>query len=105
MFVGMQTTSPDQSVAKIGISFELLAEVEQKTRSTICTDASTTSMFVEFTQKMLINVYNYCSSFAKKQSEMTPEPNESFVPLSALQKWYDTFQRRMTIDQNFWKTL
>jgi len=109
MFVGMQTSSflgqDVNSTAQIGISVEPLAQINEKTPATISERPSTSTTFVEFTQKMLNNVFNYCSSFARKQCEMTPEPNESFVPLSSLQKWYETFQRRMAMDQNFWKSL
>merc|ERR1712179_500488 len=73
MFVGMQSsTLQGQEMAQIGISLEPVAEAAEKTSATIGEQPSTS-----------------------KQSEMTPEPSESFVPLSSLQKWYETFQRRM----------
>jgi len=106
MFVGMQSVSQDgNNAAQIGISIEPAEQIKGKTPATISERPSTTTSFVEFTQKMLNNVYNYCTSFARKQSEMTLEPNETFIPLSSLQKWYETFQRRMALDQNFWKSL
>jgi len=105
MFMGMQQGIVNNTTAQIGISLEPLAQIGDKTPATISEKPSTSTTFVEFTQKMLTNVFNYCSSFARKQSEMTPEPNELFVPMSSLQKWYETFQRRMTMDPNFWKSL
>jgi len=105
MFTGMQAGMVNNTTAQIGISLEPQAQIGDKTPATISEKPSTSTTFVEFTQKMLTNVFNYCSSFARKQCEMTPEPNESFVPMSSLQKWYETFQRRMTMDPNFWKSL
>ena len=108
MFTGMQPATLgglNQSSAQIGISLEPLAQISEKTPATISEKPSTSTTFVEFTQKMLTNVFNYCSSFARKQCEMTPEPSESFVPMSSLQKWYETFQRRIAMDPNFWKNL
>ena len=99
-----QSVTPDGSVAQIGIAIEPAAELLQKTPIGN-TDVSTVSSYVEFTQKMLTNVFNYCSSFALTQSQMTPQPNENFVPLSTLQKWYERFQRRMDLDPNYWKAL
>lgn len=105
MLSGWSTTlSRDETMAQIGIAIEPVAELSQKTPIQH-TEASTVSSFVEFTQKMLSHVFNYCSSFAVSQSEMTPQPNENFVPMSSLKKWYETFQRRMTMDPNFWKDL
>lgn len=105
MFAGRQMGAIDQNSAQIGISFESIIDAEQKTPSTLSADPSTVNSLVEFTQKMLSNVYNYCSSYAKKQVEMTPDLSETFIPMSAFQKWYETFQRRMTLDPNFWKAL
>ena len=103
MFAGSQAVLMD-SIAQIGISIEPAAELIQKT-PVGNTEVSTLSSYVEFTQKMLTNVFNYCASFALTQAQMSPQPNENFVPLSALKKWYETFQRRMTMNPNFWKDL
>lgn len=92
------------NVAQIGIAIEPVAELSQKTPLEN-TQASSLTTFAQFTQKMASNLFNYCSSFAISQSEMRPQPSETFVPLSAIQKWYQTFERRMTMDPNFWKDL
>jgi hypothetical protein len=60
--------------------------------------------FAEFTTKMLENFYNYASSFSVTQAQMTPQPNETFVPLSVVQKWFENFQRKMQINPNFWRS-
>lgn len=102
---GWQTNlSAQDTVAHIGIAVEPVAELSQKTPLENSQPA-TLSSFVQFTQKMVTNVFNYCSSFALTQAEMQPQPNETFVPMSSIQKWYQTFERRMELDPNFWKQL
>lgn len=64
----------------------------------------TTSSYLSFTQKMLESFINYVSSFAITQSQMMPNPNENYVPLSTLQNWYTTFERRLSNNPNFWKS-
>ncbi|KAL9979869.1 hypothetical protein ACROYT_G017593 [Oculina patagonica] len=88
--------------AQIGISVEPLDQLAQQTPASHSTPSSLNS-FVEYTQKMLKNFFNYASSFAITQAQMTPNPSESFVPLSVVQRWYENYQRKMTNDPNFWK--
>ena len=88
--------------AQIGISIEPLDQLAQQTPAANATP-STLNSFVEYTQKMLENFFNFASSFAITQAQMTPNPSESFVPFSVVQKWYDNYQRKMKNDPNFWK--
>ena len=104
MFTGWQPNSNIDNIAQIGISIEPTIEANQKTPVSNI-DVSNVPSFVEFTQKMLTSVFNYCSSFALTQSQMTPQPNETFVPINALQKWYETFERKLKMDPNFWKNI
>ena len=92
-----------QHIAKIGISVEPLDQLSQQTPATNTT-ASSVSTFMEFTTKMLENFYNYASSFSLMQSQMTPNPSETYVPLSTLQTWFNNFQRKLQHDPNFWKS-
>lgn len=41
----------------------------------------------QFTQKMLDNFYNFASSFAVTQAQMTPNPSEAFIPANVVLKW------------------
>ncbi|XP_041463024.1 protein Hikeshi-like [Lytechinus variegatus] len=88
--------------AHIGIAVEPLAELKQQTPAAN-TQASNVESFVQFTQKMLENFYNYASSFAITQDQMTPQPGVQYLPADVLTKWYENFQRRLTQDPNFWK--
>lgn len=85
--------------AQIGISIE----PEQNILSLSPTLSATPATYLQFGQKILENFFNFAASFAVTQSQMVPSPSESFVPLSTLQNWYITFQRRMEQNPNFWK--
>lgn len=87
--------------AQIGISVEPILHVQQQ--SAMVTN-QTTSNYVLFCQKMLENFLNYASSFGVTQAQMTPNPSETFIPLSVLQLWYSTFERRLQQNPNFWRT-
>ncbi|XP_017756031.1 PREDICTED: protein OPI10 homolog [Eufriesea mexicana] len=87
-------------VAQIGVSVEPIGAIEQQAATV--TEATSNS-FLEFVQKMITSFLNYISSFSVTQAQMTPNPSENFVPLSAIQGWYETFERRLQQNPNFWK--
>ncbi|XP_026479102.1 protein OPI10 homolog [Ctenocephalides felis] len=86
-------------IAQIGVQIEPEANVLQQTTAT-----ASTKSYLTFGQKMLENFFNYVSSFAITQSNMEPNPQETYVPLSTLQKWYTNFERRLEQNPNFWKS-
>lgn len=88
--------------AQIGISVEPLAVIEQQSAAAQSNSASDQ---LEFAQKMISSFLNYISSFSVTQAQMTPNPTENFVPLSTIQGWYETFERRLQQNPNFWKAL
>lgn len=90
-------------VAQIGISVEPLASIVNQTPVSVAAP-TTVDSFTEFTTKMLENFFNYASSFAQTQALMTPNPMESYVPLSTLENWFTNFQRRLQANPYFWKT-
>uniref|UniRef100_A0A673TZX0 Protein Hikeshi n=1 Tax=Suricata suricatta TaxID=37032 RepID=A0A673TZX0_SURSU len=63
----------------IGISVELLDSLAQQTPRGNAAALSVDS-FTQFTQKILDNFYNFASSFAVSQAQMTPSPSEMFIP-------------------------
>ena len=104
MLVGFMTNSPVvHSTAQIGISVEPLAQLEAQTPAANTT-ATTVDSFLQFSTKMLENLYNYVSSFGVTQAQMTPNPGETYVPISALHNWFTNFKRKMEQDPNFWKS-
>ena len=94
----------DHTMAQIGISLEPLTEIANQTPEASAVPSGVVA-FVEFTQKMLHNLFNFAASFATTQQTMTPNPTENYVPLSVLQTWYSNFERKMAMDPNFWKSL
>ncbi|XP_067299002.1 protein Hikeshi [Pseudorasbora parva] len=98
---GMMAQAP--LVAQIGVSVESLDLLAQQTPVSNSA-VSTVDSFTQFTQKMLESLYNFTSSFALTQAQMTPNPSETFVPASSILRWYENFQRRMMQNPNFWKT-
>lgn len=99
-----QVAQQDNKAAQIGISVEPLTQLAQQTPVANSTP-STLNSFVQYTQKMLENFVNYSMSFAVTQSQMTPNPNETFVPMSTVEKWYKNFERKLSANPNFWKNL
>ncbi|XP_041367882.1 protein OPI10 homolog [Gigantopelta aegis] len=90
-------------LAQIGISVEPLSQLAQQTPTTLAA-TSTLEPFLEFSQKMLENFVNYCSSFTINQSQMAPNPTETYIPLSTLQTWFQNFQRRLQQNPYFWRS-
>ncbi|MED6287158.1 hypothetical protein CHARACLAT_013517 [Characodon lateralis] len=90
------------SVAQVGVSVETLDQLAQQIPVSSAA-VSTVDTFMQFTQKTLDSLYNFASSFAMSQAQMTPNPTETFIPSSCILKWYENFQRRMAQNPNFWK--
>ena len=99
---GVNITRADHGIAQIGISVEPLEQLTQQTPA-LNTVPSTLNSHVEFTTKMLENFVNYSSSFGIQQSQMTPSPWETYVPMSVVQRWFENFKRKMTNDPEFWR--
>lgn len=87
------------TTALIAVSVEPVGQIAQQTPVSN-TQASTVDSFTEFSQKMLENFFNYVSSFAIPSPV---NPAENFVPLAAVQRWYENFDRRLQTNPNFWK--
>lgn len=87
-------------IAQVGISLEPEVNVLAQTSATQTNEAETSYVFGK---KMLENFMNFASSFTIRQSEMTPNPSETYVPLSTLNSWFTNFERRLRQNPNFWK--
>lgn len=87
-------------VAQIGVSVDPLHLIEQQAAEAT---ANSTNTFIDFAQKMITGFMNYVSSFSVTQGQMVPNPTENYVPLSTIQGWYQTFERRLQQNPNFWK--
>ena len=89
--------------AQIGISIEPLTLISSQSPSAI-TEPTNTSTFQEFAERTVQNLFNYVASFAVTQSQMTPNPSETFIPMSALRNWYNTFLRKLELNPQFWRS-
>lgn len=95
-------------LAQVGISVEPLESVVQMVPA-LETTASNIASFSSFINKTVNNIYNYCASFGRTKgqlmNDMTVGPDTQFVPLSIIQSWFETYSRRLSNDQNFWRSL
>ncbi|RVE57639.1 hypothetical protein OJAV_G00218270 [Oryzias javanicus] len=99
---GMMAAAPS-TAAQLGVSVETLDQLAQQTPVSSAA-VSTVDSFMQFTQKMMENLYNFAASFAVTQAQMTPNLTETFIPSSCMLRWYENFQRRMAQNPNFWKS-
>ncbi|KJE89829.1 hypothetical protein CAOG_01250 [Capsaspora owczarzaki ATCC 30864] len=83
--------------AQVGISIEPLDDIAQQTP--LADEASQAGGMIGFTQAMLANFFNYAMSF----STPTPKYNEEYVPTSVVKQWYESFERKLALNPNFWK--
>jgi len=95
----------DAGTAQIGIMVEPLSAIEAKVPPEGSTPSYRTTI-EEFPRKMLQSFLNHVQSFAVRM----PRPDNAFstadyVPITAVQEWYNTFQRRLSMNSNFWKSL
>ncbi|ELU03246.1 hypothetical protein CAPTEDRAFT_191635 [Capitella teleta] len=89
--------------AQIGISAEPLDQLSGHTPAAN-TVPSAAESFTEFSKRMLENFYNYASSFAITQAQMTPTPSQTYVPLSTLTSWFSNFERKLQQNPYFWRS-
>jgi protein Hikeshi len=87
------------STAMVGISVEPVSQIDALVPATEAQPSNNVNSFVEFSQKMLENFYNYAASFSKSAPD-----GISYVPLNTLQNWFESFKRRLIINPNFWKS-
>ena len=73
---------------------------------------SSVPAFIDFSQKMVENLFNFASSYAVTPDELRAKlsgfgpvvsSSETFLPFSTIQMWYTNFQRRMLQNPNFWR--
>ncbi|KAH3886071.1 protein Hikeshi-like [Dreissena polymorpha] len=93
----------ESHLAQIGISLELESQLQQQTPATFA-NTSRVEPFIEFSQKMCENLFNFASSFSLTQSQMTVNPTEVFVPLSKVSQWFENFKRRLEQNPYFWRS-
>lgn len=89
--------------AQIGISIEPLTLISTQSPSAIAEPSNTTT-FQEFAERTVQHLFNYVASFAVTQSQMTPNPTETYIPMSALRNWFNNFTRKLELNPQFWRS-
>ena len=89
--------------AQIGISIEPLSQITIQSPN-INAEPTNMSSFMEFAKQVVQNLFDYVASFAVTQSQMTANPNESFIPMSAVRNWYNSFLRKLDLNPQFWRS-
>ncbi len=79
--------------AQIGISIESSQSILNYSTPADNTTTSNLPTFIEFTQKMLDNFFNYVTSFG----------DSNYISMGVVQQWYQNFQRKLQADPNFWR--
>eukprot|EP00088_Acartia_fossae_P069414 TRINITY_DN905_c0_g1_i11.p1 TRINITY_DN905_c0_g1~~TRINITY_DN905_c0_g1_i11.p1 ORF type:complete len:203 (-),score=29.21 TRINITY_DN905_c0_g1_i11:357-965(-) len=89
--------------ALVGISVEPLTVLAGQTPAPEA-EAINQSTFMQFSEKMLENMFNFAGSFAMQPGDMRMKQDEMYIPMSSLQQWYTNYQRRLQQNPNFWKS-
>ncbi|KAM3171761.1 hypothetical protein ACTXT7_015967 [Hymenolepis weldensis] len=86
--------------AQLGISLEPFCELSAQTPALEgSSNPNVVDDKVGFTRFAAENLFNFVSGFAQE----APGISEVYVPLSAIKRWYDSIQRKLSLDPNFWK--
>lgn len=100
---GLREDISSKYIAKIGISIEPIEVVEQQNIDQQSKSLSNQAVSAEFGKKMLLNLFEYVSSFAVPVHEVNEKTADSYIPFNALENWYRNFERKLTLNPNFWK--
>lgn len=95
---------PSKFIAKIGISIEPFEIVEQQSLTLQSKSLNNPAVSAEFGKKILLNLFEYASSFAIPTQEITIKPPSTYIPFNVLENWYRNFERKLALNPNFWKS-
>lgn len=88
------------AAAQLGISIEPLTDLIGQTPAVdSAASSSKAGDNLQFTNFAAQNLYNFAAGCAQE----VPGTSEAYVPLSSIQRWYETLQRKLSFDPNFWK--
>lgn len=100
-FQNIANTSSEKIIAaRVGISLESLIDLSGQTPAVENTSNSTKlGDNIEFALFAAENLFNFAASCAQEVTGTS----EAYVPLSAVKRWLETIQRKLSFDSNFWK--
>ena len=81
---------------KLVVQLQPLSELE-----TVVRVSQETDLNKAFAQKVVINLFNYMSSFNQISEQQSQQQGVMVVPTNTLSKWYDRFLKKYELDPNF----
>jgi hypothetical protein len=113
--IGMDIMEDTAVTAQLGLSIDLIANVENIVSSLSEPKALSTDMAISYPSlaksdslslKILENLYNYCTSFSTtsvpiNSNMLGKDLNSTYLPLKVFQDWYNTILRKLSSNPNF----
>lgn len=90
--------------AQVGLMVEPLAAIEGK-EAADGTQANQQSTLGEFAEVMMRNLVNHVESYAIRLARPDGQGFGDYIPISALQEWYNNFRRRFEQNPYFWRAI
>ncbi|KAK6059496.1 hypothetical protein COOONC_02874 [Cooperia oncophora] len=103
VFSGGMSAGASGSV-QIGIMVEPLSAIEGR-EAAEGTQTSQQSTLSEFAETLLRNLVNHAESYTTRLPRPDGQGFADYIPVSALQEWYNNFQRRFQQNPYFWRSL
>lgn len=113
--IGMDIMEDSSITAQLGLSIDIIANVEQEVSSLSEPKSSGMEMAIShpslakpdsLSLKILENLYNYCTSFSTatvpiNSTMLGTDLNSTYLPLKVFQDWYNTILRKLSSNPNF----
>lgn len=89
---------------QVGIMVEPLTSIEGR-EAAEGTQATQQSTLSEFAEALLRNLVNHAESYTTRMQRPDGQGFADYIPVSALQEWYNNFLRRFQQNPYFWRSL
>ena len=113
--IGMDMMEDSIITAQLGLSIDLVANVEQAVSSLLESRLNETDMAISvpnlskpdtLSLKILENLYNYCTGFSTtsvpiNSTILGKDLNSTYLPLKVFQDWYNTILRKLSSNPHF----
>ncbi|KAJ1364829.1 hypothetical protein KIN20_025003 [Parelaphostrongylus tenuis] len=103
IFSGGMSVSAIGSV-QVGLMVEPLTAIEGR-EAADGTEATQQSTLGEFAETMLRNLVNHAESYTTRLARSDGHGFADYIPVSALQEWYNNFRRRFEQNPYFWRSI
>ncbi|KJH52651.1 hypothetical protein DICVIV_01112 [Dictyocaulus viviparus] len=89
---------------QVGLMVEPLATIEGR-EAADGTQINQQSTLSEFAEVMMRNLVNYAESYTTRLTRPDGQGFADYIPVSALQEWYNNFRRRFEHNPYFWRSI